>query len=71
MLFMIALTLAVAAPLSAKDRLGVYQGWAAFRDPETPRCYSISEPDETIRPPTRAAYVSIGFWPKRNVTNQL
>ena len=45
MLFMVALTLAVAAPLSAKDRLGVYQGWAA--------------------------YVSIGFWPKRRVTHQL
>ena len=71
MLFMIALTLAAAAPLAAKDRLGVYQGWAAFRDPDTPRCYAISEPDETIGPPTRAAYVSIGFWPKRNVTHQL
>ncbi len=62
---------ALAAPLSAKDRLGVYQGWAAFRDPETPRCYAISEPDETIGPPTRAAYVSIGFWPKRSVAHQL
>ena len=71
MLLMFALTLAAAAPLSAKDRLGVYQGWAAFRDPETPRCYAISEPDETIGPPTRAAYVSIGFWPKRRVTHQL
>jgi hypothetical protein len=71
MLFMVALTLAAAAPLAAKDRLGVYQGWAAFRDPETPRCYAISEPDETIGPPTRAAYVSIGFWPKRSVTHQL
>jgi hypothetical protein len=36
MLLIFALTLAAAAPLSAKDRLGVYQGWAAFRDPETP-----------------------------------
>jgi hypothetical protein len=62
---------ALAAPLAAKDRLGVYQGWAAFRDPDTPRCYAISEPDETISPPTRAAYVSIGFWPKRRVTHQL
>ena len=71
MLLMFALTLAAAAPVAAKDRLGVYQGWAAFRDPETPRCYAISEPDETIGPPTRAAYVSIGFWPKRSVTHQL
>ena len=71
LLLMFALTLAAATPLAAKDRLGVYQGWAAFRDPDTPRCYAISAPDETISPPTRAAYVSIGFWPDRRVTHQL
>lgn len=68
---MLGLTLAAAAPLAAKDRLGVYQGWAAFRDPDTPRCYAISAPDETISPPTRSAYVSIGFWPDRRVTHQI
>lgn len=63
--------LIVTAPLSAKDRLGVYQGWAAFRDPDAPRCYAIAAPDETLRKPTLAAYLSIGFWPKRQITHQI
>jgi hypothetical protein len=61
----------LAAPLMAKDRLGVYQGWAAFRDPETPRCYAIAAPEETVGTATRNAYLSIGFWPKRRVTHQI
>jgi hypothetical protein len=61
----------LAVPLAAKDRLGVYQGWVAFRDPETPRCYAIAAPEETVGTPTRNGYLSIGFWPKRGVTHQL
>ncbi|MEP7349152.1 MAG: hypothetical protein ABI668_04270 [Sphingorhabdus sp.] len=61
----------VATPLIAKDRLGVYQSWAAFRDPETPRCYAIAAPEETVGTPDRNAYLSIGFWPKRGVSHQI
>lgn len=61
----------LAAPLAAKDRLGVYQGWAAFRDPATPRCYAIAAPEETVGTPTRNGYLSIGFWPTRGVTHQI
>ena len=72
MKFRLALVVALlAAPLAAKDRLGVYQGWAAFRDPETPRCYAIAAPEETVGTPTRNAFLSIGFWPKRSVTHQI
>ena len=63
--------LLLAGPLLAKDRLGVYQGWAAFRDPAMPRCYAISAPDETLRTPTRPAFMAIGFWPKRGITHQI
>ncbi len=67
----LGLTFAAAAPLAAKDRLGVYQGWAAFRDPSTPRCYAISAPEETVGTPTRNGYLSVGFWPNRNVAHQI
>jgi hypothetical protein len=60
-----------ASPLLAKDRLGVYQSWAAFRDAETPRCYAIAAPEETVGSATRKAYLSIGFWPKRGVSHQI
>ena len=61
----------IATPAAAKDRLGVYQAWAAFRDPGAPRCYAIAAPEETIGAATRKAYLSIGFWPKRGVGHQV
>lgn len=66
----LAVTL-LAAPALAKDRLGIYQSWVAFRDPETPRCYAISAPEEVVGTATQKPYLSIGFWPKRGVTHQL
>jgi hypothetical protein len=59
---------AIAAPLMARDRLGAWQSWAAFKDAETPRCYAIGAPDETKG---EGGYFSIGFWPKRGVSHQL
>lgn len=68
---LVVLWLILPTPLAAKDRLGVYQGWAAFRDAETPRCYAIAAPEETMGRETRKAYLSIGFWPKRGITHQI
>nr|WP_298928688.1 hypothetical protein [uncultured Erythrobacter sp.] len=59
---------ALAAPLGAKDSLGVYSSWASFRDAETPRCYAIAKPRGNN---ARGAYASIGTWPKRNLRNQV
>jgi len=61
----------LAAPAAAKDRLGVYQSWAAFRDAETPRCYAIAAPEETVRNRELKPYLSIGFWPDSGVTHQI
>ena len=73
MRFGVAILLAalLATPLVAKDRLGVYQSWAAFKDAETPRCYAISEPEEIVSGATQKAYLTIGFWPKKRVTHQI
>ena len=37
--------LALASPLAAKDSLGVFGDWGAFRDPAVPRCYAIAAAD--------------------------
>ena len=58
----------IAAPLLAKERLGAYQSWAAFKDAEVPRCYAIGSPDESSG---TGGYVSVGFWPKRGLSHQL
>lgn len=66
----VAVTL-LALPVMAKDRLGVYQSWVAFRDPATPRCYAIAAPEESVGKEQHSPYLSIGFWPRRGVTHQI
>jgi hypothetical protein len=60
-----------ASPVDARDRLGIYQSWAAFKDPETPRCYAIAAPESRISGSTRPGYFSIGFWPRKGVKHQI
>jgi hypothetical protein len=66
--FAILLLAIFSTPLLAKDRLGSWQSWAAFKDPETPRCYAIGAPDKTSG---GGGYLSVGFWPKRGVEHQV
>ncbi|MEL6486601.1 MAG: invasion associated locus B family protein [Pseudomonadota bacterium] len=54
--------------MSAKDSLGVFSEWAAFRDVETPRCYAIAQATSEREP---RGYASIGTWPARQVRGQL
>lgn len=56
----------LATPLWAKDSLGVYSGWAAFRDPEVPRCYAIAQ-----SPGASGGYASVGTWPSVDVRGQV
>ena len=65
------LAAALFAPLAAKDSLGVFSGWAAFRDAATPRCYAIAKPEPTERENDQPPYASIGSWPESGVRNQL
>lgn len=59
---------AIATPASAKDSLGVYSSWAAFRDAETPRCYAIAKP---VGDNEESAYATVATWPRQNVRNQI
>lgn len=63
-----ALILLMALPASARDSLGVYSQWAAFRDVETPRCYAIAASSSNRTP---QAYVSVGTWPALDVRGQV
>lgn len=67
---MVALLL--AAPVAARDSLGVYDGWAAFRDDRPARCYAIAKAQG--KPPTPGsapAYATIANWPDKNVRGTL
>ena len=58
---------AFAAPRTA---LGIFDGWGAFRDPGTPRCYAIAAPAATIGTPQVKPYASVGYWPKSRIRGQ-
>ena len=61
--------LAMAAPVSAKDSLGVFGDWGAFRDPQVPRCYAIAAARNDAR--DHAPFASVGTWPQREVRGQV
>ena len=65
------LLLVLATPLAAKDSLGVFGGWGAFRDPSVPRCYAIAAPEPTRAARDYAPFASVGTWPKRKVRGQI
>jgi hypothetical protein len=69
--------LALAALLSAnsalaRDRLGVWNDWGAFRDAAVPRCYAIAmAADQRERGRETQPYVTIATWPRRAVRGEV
>ena len=64
----------IASPLAAKDSLGVFGQWGAFRDPQVPRCYAIATAESDARHARyrqHMPFASVGTWPKRGVRGQL
>ena len=62
---------ALATPLAAKESLGIFSGWGAFRDPSVPRCYAISEAEPSERQRDFQPYATIGNWPARRIKGQV
>jgi len=63
-----ALVATIASSVSAKDNLGVYSNWAAFRDDDPARCYAIAKPSGGS---DNGPFASIANWPSANVRGQL
>lgn len=62
---------ALSAPLLAKDHLGIYSDWAAFRDAGVPRCYAIAKPAPSTRQRDHEPFATVGTWPERKVRGQV
>lgn len=60
---------AIAA--EARDSLGTFESWAAFRDPGTPRCYAIAAPARTGASGRWRPFAAIGYWPRAGVRGQV
>lgn len=66
--------LLAASPAMARESLGVFENWGAFRDPSGqtrgPRCYAIAQPI-TRRGQAPRGFASVGTWPRARVRGQI
>lgn len=66
----------IATPAAARDALGMFSAWGAFRDPAVPRCYAIAMADPAhgaINGTKRETqpYADVGLWPRRALRGQV
>jgi len=60
--------LLAAAPLAARESLGVYESWAAFKDASPARCYAIAKAQGKPRAPAPTpGYATVSTWPGKGV----
>ena len=62
--------LIIAGPVQARDSLGVFESWGAFRDIQPLRCYAIAEPVRSGGGKWRP-FASIAHWPAEGVRGQI
>ena len=60
----------IVTPAAARDSLGVYEGWGAFRDAQPLRCFAIAEPESSSGGKWRP-FASVAHWPASGVRGQI
>ena len=59
----------LAVPVAARDTIGVFRSWGAFRDAVPPRCYAIAQP--VAAGGSGGGFASVATWPGRGLRNSL
>lgn len=69
----LAATLAMflSTTVAARDPLGVFNGWGAFRDKMPHRCYAIAEADPRRTKGDWRPFASVANWPERRIGGQI
>ena len=70
-LALIAAILAWPALAQARDSLGVFGTWAAFRDPTMPRCYAIAMAQPSTKQRDYQPYADVATWPRQGLRGQV
>ena len=70
LLYLSATLAALAAPAHARDSLGIFGDWGAFRDPDERRCYAIAMPTKPSSLREFEPFATIGTWPDEGVRGQ-
>lgn len=61
----------LAAPAFARDSLGMFGGWGAFRDPAAPRCYAIAVAAPSTKQRDYQPYADVAWWPRQGLRGQV
>jgi hypothetical protein len=69
MRILLVLLILAATPAMARDPLGVFGQWGAFRDTAPHRCFAIAEP-EARREGAWRPFASVASWPGRRAHAQ-
>lgn len=64
------LCLTATSAVAAKESLGVYDRWGAFRDVSPPRCYAIASPVQQIARSGWRPFAAVGTWPGQGARGQ-
>lgn len=67
----LAMLLIVPTAAAAKDSLGLFGSWGAFRDPEMPRCYAIAKAAPSTLRRDYEPFASVGTWPGQAIRGQV
>lgn len=61
----------LASPAAARDALGIFDQWAAFRDPATPRCYAIAMAAPSTLQRDFQPFATVAWWPRAGQRGQV
>lgn len=61
----------LASPALAREALGMFGDWAAFKDPATPRCYAIAKAAPSALQRDYQPYATVAWWPRQNQRGQV
>ena len=67
----LAVLLLAASPAAARDALGMFGAWGAFRDAAVPRCYAIAMAAPSTRSREYQPYADVAWWPRAAVRGQV
>jgi len=72
---LVAASALLASPAVARDSLGIYESWGAFRDPASatgePRCYAIAKAQSSRLARDYEPYATVAIWPRQAIRNQV
>ncbi len=68
---LLVLTALIATPVAARDALGIFGQWAAFRDAQAPRCYAIAMASPSTIRREFQPFATVAWWPRQQVRGQV